>query len=110
MIKKLIFIKNENVWRKRSFIDGVIDWRMSGKSILRLINALSNPYPGACFNFKNKYIKVQEAEIIKKKPINIEPGKILYVAKKHFKITCDDCIIKIIKSNTKIDLKTNTYL
>ena len=46
----------------------------------------------------------------KKKPINIEPGKILYVAKKHFKITCDDCIIKIIKSNTKIDLKTNTYL
>lgn len=102
--------KNENIWRKRSFVDGIIDWRMSGKSIIRLVNALSKPYPGASFKFKNKYININEAKIIKKKPNNIEPGKILDVSKKNFKITCDDYIIKIIMSEAQIKLKKNTYL
>lgn len=118
IVKKIIYNrkidvykkKNDNIWRKRSFLDGIIDWRMSGTSIIRLVNALSSPYPGAIFKYKNKYVNVQNAIIVKKKPENLEPGKILEVNKKYFKITCDDCVIKISKSKSIIKLKKNTYL
>lgn len=110
--KKIKFYKkkNENMWRKRGFADGVIDWRMSGSSIIRLSNALSYPYPNVCFKYKAKYITFDQAEIVKKKKDNIEPGKILKVEKNSFQVACDDSIIKIIKTKPKIKLKKNSYL
>ena len=36
-------------WRKRSPVDGVIDWRMDACTIHNLVRALHHPYPGAEF-------------------------------------------------------------
>ncbi|WP_440613436.1 formyltransferase family protein [Candidatus Pelagibacter sp. HIMB1748] len=110
--KKIKFYKkkNQNIWRKRGFVDGVVDWRMSGSSIIRLSNALSYPYPNACFKYKAKYITFDKAKILMKKKNNIEPGKILKVEKNSFQVTCDDSIVKIIRIKPKINLKKNSYL
>tara|TARA_B100002052_G_scaffold242173_1_gene226924 strand:- start:31216 stop:32115 length:900 start_codon:yes stop_codon:yes gene_type:complete len=69
-----------NIWRKRSFSDGQIDWRMSANDINNLIRALYKPYPGAHFVFKEKHITVFESKVSKRKQKkNIEPGKVLDV-------------------------------
>ena len=53
-----------NVWRKRNFKDGLIDWRMSADHILNLIKALSFPYPNAHMIYKknNKSTKSKNFE------------------------------------------------
>ena len=38
-----------NVWRKRGYLDGEIDWRMSAQSINNLVRGLTLPYSGAHF-------------------------------------------------------------
>ncbi len=50
-------------WRKREKVDGQIDWRMSGQTILNLIRALSPPYPCAHFICCGRNIRVWRAEI-----------------------------------------------
>ena len=52
--RKKIYSKNQNTnvgnfWRKRTEVDGKIDWRMDAENINNLVNALSKPYPGAYF-------------------------------------------------------------
>ena len=97
-----------NVWRKRNFKDGLIDWRMSADHILNLIKALSFPYPNAHMIYKKKIIKVQKAKILKNKNINIEPGKVLKINKKGefiIKTGKDSLLIKKIKPKIKINDK-----
>ena len=38
-----------NYWRKRTYKDGEIDWRMSLRNIYNLVRALTRPYVGAHF-------------------------------------------------------------
>ncbi|MBN7818875.1 methionyl-tRNA formyltransferase [Bowmanella yangjiangensis] len=65
-------------WRKRTRIDGLIDWRMNAASIHNLIRALAPPYPGAEFLYKGRYIKVISSEIAYHAAnLNIEPGKVI---------------------------------
>lgn len=72
-------LQEGNTWRKRSVEDGRIDWRMSSKSIYNLVRALTKPYPGAHFVYKNQIIKVWKVkEVISKDYTNIEPGKVLH--------------------------------
>lgn len=68
-----------NTWRKRGRRDGIIDWRMGSSAIYNLIRALSHPYIGAEFEYKEKYYKVWKSEIVKSdgKYQNIEPGRII---------------------------------
>lgn len=68
-----------NTWRKRGRKDGIIDWRMGSSAIYNLIRALSHPYIGAEFEYKEKYYKVWKSEIVKSdgKYQNIEPGRII---------------------------------
>ena len=66
-----------NTWRKRSFKDGIIDWRMSAISIRNLVRALSDPYPGAVFRHEDQYYKVLRADVIESNRNNDEPGKII---------------------------------
>lgn len=80
-----------NNWRKRSFIDGKIDWRMTADDIYNLVRALSDPYPGAHYEFKEKIYSVFKSKISKKKyNLNLEPGKVLSINKKEnkFLIKC----------------------
>ncbi|GAA0670018.1 formyltransferase family protein [Rheinheimera tangshanensis] len=65
-------------WRKRSRIDGVIDFRMSANAIYNLVRALAPPYPCAELIFKGKYIPVVSASIAEEIfPVDIEPGFVL---------------------------------
>ena len=110
--KKKILNKKKigNVWRKRSFIDGEIDWRMSGKAIQSLVRALSKPYPNAHFKFKNQYIRIIKCSFLKKKTkYDYEPGKVINMNSKSL-IKCYDGFIKIDKMCPNISLKNIKYL
>jgi len=73
-----------NSWRKRSKIDGRVDWRMPAASIHNLVRALAPPYPGA-------YCALRDGETVREVPLrrarvvpcierNLEPGKVLGVS------------------------------
>ena len=69
-----------NSWRKRTKNDGKIDFRMTSRAILNLVNALSRPYVGAHIEFQEEEVKVwevKEEETINK--LNHEPGKVLEI-------------------------------
>ena len=72
---------NINYWRRRSFDDGEIDWRMPSVGIYNLVRALRHPYPGAHFFYKDKKITVWRCEEIEYQENNIEPGKIIDVVR-----------------------------
>jgi len=68
-----------NSWRKRSKIDGLIDFRMSSKTIYNLVSALTKPYVGAHFIYQNSEVKVWKVMKGPKIDKNIEPGKIIKI-------------------------------
>lgn len=79
-----------NYWRKRSFRDGLIDWRMSAVTIHDLIRALSPPYRGAVFLDKKNQPIVAWKSRIHPEPIsqNLEPGKVLIKRQNQLLIKC----------------------
>ena len=102
--------KKATYWRKRSKMDGKIDWRMSSNSINNLVRALAKPYPGAHFDFKDKIIKVWDAEVIKSIEGNIEPGKVISSDKSGTIVKTGDYCIKLKKLDPEIKLIGGIYL
>lgn len=104
-----------NYWRKRSKLDGQIDWRMSATSIYNLIRALTKPYVGAHCVYKGNGIKIYKAKIVdsmnRKDTINIEPGKVLQVCdNKIITVKCGEGIIQLVEHEF-IDLpKVGEYI
>ncbi|MBQ4862000.1 hypothetical protein J8L98_09890 [Pseudoalteromonas sp. MMG013] len=80
---------SSSYWRKRSAIDGAIDWRMQAKDIYNLIRALSSPYPGATFLKSGEIYTVTRAthhtEMV---ALNLEPGKILNTTRTQVHVKC----------------------
>lgn len=116
--KKNIYYKNKkikkgNIWRKRTFLDGIIDWRMSNIQINYLVKALTKPYCGAAF-FKNKKIyKVFKSEVVtdfKKKYKNHEYGKIIKVSTNFIIVKCGSGLIKLKNIIPKLSAKKGDYL
>ena len=103
---------NTNYWRKRTPIDGKIDWRMDAFSIDRLVRALQPPYPLATFSISNKTYSVNYSKPYKKKNLeNIEPGKILKrFNDSSFLVKCSDDSVIRIQFSPKITLKSLEYL
>ena len=67
-------------WRKRTSLDGLIDWRMQAVDIHNLVRALSYPYPGAEFMCQNVRVVLRDSSIAPENYSNyIEPGKVLEV-------------------------------
>ena len=67
-------------WRKRSRVDGIIDFRMSAEAIYNLVRALAPPYPCAEICTSGTYLKVIQAEVDETcVSRNIEHGKVLAV-------------------------------
>ncbi len=103
-----------NYWRRRYYSDGKIDWRMTAFSISNLIKALDKPYPYAHFFFKGKEIKVMKSNLISKKTPrkyeNFVPGNIILKNNSFFDVRCGSGIIRILKTNKKINLKKTNYL
>ena len=100
-----------NAWRKRTTIDGQIDWRMSSKSIYNLVRALTKPYAGAHFVFRGNNVKVWKVKEVKSSDFeNIEPGKVLAVETDGtILIKAGDNLIRLIDFE-QVELKVGAYL
>ena len=98
-------------WRKRGKKDGEIDWRMSAKSILNLVNALTKPYVGAHFVYEGKDIIVWQAEIFGDCNVsNIEYGKIIAISETTFTVKTGDLLIKVMSFEGDFNPKVGMYL
>ena len=100
-----------NNWRKRSYKDGLIDWRMSARGIYNLIRGLTHPYVGAGFIHNEQEIKVWKAEIVSESVVyeNFEPGKVLKSDNSGVEIQCGFGIIKLIEFD-RFNINTGEYL
>ncbi|MEI9956050.1 MAG: hypothetical protein WDM90_07030 [Ferruginibacter sp.] len=73
--------QNENdasysLWRNED--DYLIDWNQDAVFIKRFIDAVGNPYKGACFHYNGKRISIVDAEIFRDvKIVNRDTGKVL---------------------------------
>lgn len=109
-----IIIQNKekaNYWRKRFFTDGLIDWRMNSEAILNLVRALTEPYPGAQFTYKEQIVTVWEAHKYDQEvPPNIEPGKIIIALDGKPVIKCYDSAIVIDRYEPNINFTEGGYI
>ncbi len=68
-----------SLWRDEA--DYRIDWRQDDRRILRLINAASDPFPGAWTTMNGEQIRIDRAEIVYDRRIEDRvPGKVAYYA------------------------------
>jgi methionyl-tRNA formyltransferase len=90
-----------NYWRKRTYKDGEIDWRMSSKRIYDLVRALTKPYIGAHCLYNGKEIKVWKVRVLdgNNKFENFEPGRVILTDEMRIKIKTGDGLIEIIEHN-----------
>ena len=99
-----------NNWRKRGVADGLIDWRMSAKSIHNLIRGLAKPYVGASFVFDGQEVKVWKTQIGFDTSINIEPGKVLKLENDKPIIKCGEGAICLLLTEPAFKPKIGSYL
>lgn len=102
-----------NYWRKRTKKDGEIDWRMGSKTILQLVKALTKPYVGAHFTYKNQEYKIWAAQHFQYEHTinaNIEPGKIIATTSNSFIVKTADGLIEITDCELEIMPKVGEYL
>lgn len=114
--KKFKRIKQKNSlvnnWRKRSILDGRIDFRMNSEAIYNLVRALSFPYVGAHVKYKNKNVRIWEVSIVKNSYIkkNIESGKILDCIENKILVKTYDGAVEILKHEFTKTPKVGEYL
>lgn len=61
------------LWPRRTPEDGLIDWSRPAEEVLRLIRAITSPYPGAFTPLAGRRLYVLKARFIESLP-NAEPG------------------------------------
>ncbi len=86
-----------NTWRKRNQNDGIIDFKMSSKTIYNLTRALTRPYIGAEVKYKDRNIKIWKTEIVKCDSDNIEYGKIINVKNNIITVKTPDGAINLVE-------------
>jgi methionyl-tRNA formyltransferase len=99
-----------NTWRKRNEADGLIDFRMSSRSIYNLTRALTKPYVGAYIKYKGNNISVWKVKEIVGFQEDIESGKILKTRSKTFIVKSYDGAVEVIEHDFKILPKIGEYL
>lgn len=99
-----------NNWRKRGVADGLIDWRMSAKSIHNLVRGLAKPYVGASFVFDGQEVKVWRTQIVFDASSNIEPGKVLKLENDKPIIKCGEDAICLLLAEPSFKPKIGSYL
>ncbi len=106
-------LRLSNTWRKRSEIDGKIDWRLSSRSIYNLVRGLTRPYVGAHMVLESREIKVWRVrESLDHIPEHFEPGKVLSVdnTNRRFMIKCGNGAVEVIEHELKQLPKVGDYL
>ncbi|WP_059434046.1 formyltransferase family protein [Campylobacter hyointestinalis] len=99
-----------NTWRKRGCFDGLIDFRMTSYAIYNLVRALSRPYVGAEFTYKEQSFKVWKAKEVAVKLPNIEAGKVLRADKNGILVKTYDNAILLIEHECSILPHIGEYL
>lgn len=99
-----------NTWRKRSKIDGIIDFKMTSNAIYNLVRALSKPYGGAILKYKDEEVTIWKVKELECDLQNIEYGKVLENDGKTITIKTYDKAIKIIEHEFKELPKVGEYL
>lgn len=102
--------ENINYWRKRSIVDGEINFRMNSLAIYRLVNALCRPYVGAHVTYKEELVKIWKVEETVLEYQNIEPGKVVLVEGIHVFIKAYDRVIKLVEHEFNNLPKVGEYL
>ncbi len=99
-----------NAWRKRSALDGRIDFRMHFQTIYNLVRALSEPYPCAEIYYNEKAYRITHCENVFYNKKNIEPGKVLKVESQNCIIVkCADQAVKLYLKD-EIEITEGDYL
>ena len=99
-----------NTWRKRSTVDGQIDWRMSARSIHNLVRGLTKPYVGAHFVTDGKVFKVWKSEIWRGSQKNVEPGKVLMQSGSSTVVKCGENAICLLVTEPAFKPLVGSYL
>ena len=99
-----------NTWRKRTFSDGCIDWRMSAQCIHNLVRGLTTPYFGASFIFKGENIKVWKTSLDMTLPRNFEPGRVMYKDNGGVVVKTGDGAIRLLDYSPRVNLLVGDYL
>ena len=86
-----------NYWRKRTFKDGIIDFRMNSYAIYNLVRGLTKPYIGASIIYNDMEIKIWKVKEEKYDLKNIEPGKILEIKNNTILVKCYNGAIRILE-------------
>jgi methionyl-tRNA formyltransferase len=108
--KKIKQFGKSNIWRKRDFLDGQLDFRMTSVSICNLVRGLSNPYSGAHCTFMGEEVKIWNVELSFSEEENLEPGKILQITNGNIKVKTLDGAIILTKHNFATLPQIGTYL
>lgn len=101
---------SSNFWRKRTKLDGLIDFRMTSAAIFNLVRALSKPYPGAYLIYKGKDVTIWNVKKIYFKKYNIECGKILKISDNKILVKTYDSAIEIFEHEFKALPNVGEYL
>lgn len=99
-----------NTWRKRSRLDGQIDWRMSALSVHNLVRALVKPYVGAHFMLNGEEVKVWKAKVVRGLAENLEPGKVVGYQNDYPVIKCGEDGICLMSTEPNVKLQVGGYL
>lgn len=99
-----------NIWRKRSKIDGVIDFRMSSRAIYDLVRALTKPYIGAHIEYDGEDVIIWKIEEVVYDKANIEMGKIIEAQNNTLLVKTYDGAIRILKHEFKTLPSSGEYL
>jgi methionyl-tRNA formyltransferase len=99
-----------NSWRKRGAADGLIDWRMSAKSIHNLVRGLAKPYIGASFMIDEQEVKIWKTQLVLDTLGNIEPGKVVKMENEKPIIKCGEDAICLILTEPLFKPKIGRYL
>ena len=108
IIGKNIKLKKQNhsssYFKQRKDEDSKINFNASASNVYNFVRALSFPYKGAFFKYKNKKFRILKCKINNYPTNNMNPGRVFKIKKKKiFFIKCKNQNISVLKS--KPDLK-----
>jgi methionyl-tRNA formyltransferase len=83
---------------------------MSARSIHNLIRALTKPYVGAHFNYREREIKVWKSDAPLEAAANIEPGKIIAVGIDGVVVKCGEQAIRLLRTEPAFMPDVGEYL
>lgn len=99
-----------STWRKRQRSDGIIDWRMSARSIHNLVRGLTRPYVGALFMHDGLEVKVWKTIVVKDAPENMEPGRVWQLSHAGVIVKCGEDAICLLETEPIFNAEVGAYI